>query len=132
MNQYHSFHIQLLEQTYNQLICRYPFNVEDLPLQEQEFLDSYLSLIEHCKNFSEGYIENGQVLCISWIRAYSELTPLLPRDLLWFFSGDCLHYMPDEEIEQFQRLDELRYEAESAAAEFNYATERAKIFNLVH
>ena len=132
MNQYHSFHIQLLEQTYNQLLSYYPFNVEDLPLQEQEFLDSYLSLIEQCKNFSENYIENGQVFCTSWIRAYSELTPLLPRDLLWFFGGDCLHYMPDEEIQQFQRLDELRFAGESSAAVFDYAIERAKVFNLEH
>ena len=132
MNPYHSFHIQLLEQTYNQLLSHYPFNGEDLLLQEQDFLDSFLQLIEQCKNFSEGYVENGQVFCISWIRAYSELTPLLPRDLLWFFSGNCLHYMPDEEIEQFQRLDELRFAAESAAEEFNYAAQRAKIFNLVH
>ena len=40
--------------------------------------------------------------------------------------------MPDEELEQFQRLDELRFAAESAAEEFNYAAQRAKIFNLVH
>ncbi|EPJ55498.1 MAG: dehydrogenase [Osedax symbiont Rs2] len=121
-----------MEQTYNQLLGHYPFNLEDLPLQEQEFLASYLDLVEQCNNLSQDYIENGQVLCISWIRAYSELAPLLPRDLLWFFGGDCLHYMPDEEIEQFQRLDELRFAAESSAAVFDYATERAKLFNLVH
>jgi hypothetical protein len=132
MNQYHSFHLELLKQTYNQLITHSPFNQEELMPQEQTFLDSFALLIEQCETFSAQYIENGQAFCISWIRSYSELNPLLPRDLLWFFSGDCLHYMPDEEISVFQRLDELRFEAESSGATFDYPLERAKIFNLIH
>lgn len=130
MNQYHNFHLELLKQTYNQLITYPPFNQQELLPQEQSFLDDFAALIEQCQSFSADYIERGQGFCIHWIRSYSELNPLLPRDLLWFFSGDCLHYMPDDEINQFQRLDELRFEAESKDLAFDYPKHRAIIFNL--
>ena len=39
---------------------------------------------------------------------YPDFAPTFPRELLWFFGGDCLHYMPDEEIATFQQLEELR------------------------
>lgn len=42
---------------------------------------------------------------------YPDFAPTFPRDLLWFFAGECLHYMPDEEIAVCQQLDELRHEA---------------------
>ncbi len=130
MNQYHRFHLELLQQTYTQLLERFPFNQANLPLLEQEFLDSFLTLIDQFENFNPGYIENGQSFCTNWVRGYSDLTPLLPRDLLWFFSGDCLHYMPDDEINQFQQLDEMRFEAESSGKSFDYPAQRLKLFKL--
>lgn len=130
MNPYHHFHLELLQQTYNELLKHYPFTLADLPLQEQEFLNNFLVLIEEFENFTDGYRDSGQTFCLTWIRAYPDLTPVLPRDLLWFFSGECLHYMPDEEITQFQQLDELRFEAESNAQTFNYAQQRALLFGL--
>jgi hypothetical protein len=36
------------------------------------------------------------------------MTPLFPRDVLYLLGGECLHYMPDEEISAYQELDELR------------------------
>lgn len=132
MIQYHQFHIELLKQTYNQLLSHYPFNESELLPQQQEFLDEYLDLIEMCQNQTQGYVEKGQNFCANWIRGYADLAPLLPRDLLWFFGGDCLHYMPDEEINQFQQLDEMRYAASSNNLEFDYPAERAKLFNLLH
>ena len=44
--------------------------------------------------------------------------------LLWFFGGDCLHFMPDEEIDLFQRLDERRYEAEERGETFDWNREK--------
>ena len=32
--------------------------------------------------------------------------PVIERELFWFFGGECLHYLTDEEITQFQRIDE--------------------------
>lgn len=130
MNPYHQFHIELLKQSYNHLITYSLFNGDEVQHQDQQFLDNFLNLIDECNEFSADYITNGQQFCLQWIRAYPDLSPVLPRDLLWFFGGDCLHYMPDEEINQFQQLDELRFEAESNNQPFNYPVEREKFFKL--
>jgi len=44
--------------------------------------------------------------------------------LLWFFGGDCLHFMPDEEIELYQTLDERRYQAEQQGEVFDWNQEK--------
>lgn len=62
----------------------------------------------------------GQDLICQVFHRYPQIAHLVPRDLLWFFGGDCLHYMPDEEIEMFQQLDERRYEAEVQGEAFDW------------
>jgi hypothetical protein len=56
--------------------------------------------------------------------------PILPRDLLWFFGGDCLHYMPDEEIRIFQELDEQRENAKENNEIFSYENARLRSMGL--
>src|SRR5690606_34978035 len=51
----------------------------------------------------------GQDLICQVFHRYPQVAHLVPRDLLWFFGGDCLHYMPDEEISLYQELDERRH-----------------------
>lgn len=79
---------------------------------------------------SEELNSAGQQLVSRIVAGYSHLTPHLHRDLFWFFGGDCLHYMPDEEIERYQQLDERRHEAEEQGTVFHLEDERAKIFGL--
>lgn len=62
----------------------------------------------------------GQDLICQVIQRYPQIAHLVPRDLLWFFGGDCLHYMPDEELDLYQRLEELRYEAERKGEPFDW------------
>ena len=76
------------------------------------------------------YLYSGQQLICRIVAGYPHLTPLVPRDLFWFFGGDCLHFMPDEEIRQYQVLDERRVAAEEAGKAFNYERERAAVFGL--
>ncbi|MFP3526579.1 PA2817 family protein, partial [Pantoea sp. SIMBA_072] len=52
---------------------------------------------------------------------------LVPRDLLWFFGGDCLHFMPDSELDLYQQLEELRYEAEQRGAPFDWNVEKQQL-----
>lgn len=114
----------LLEQAQQQP----PFNLEDCDAQSAEFIGQ----LKELANFSqqnEATIELGQRLLCQVIAGYPHLTPLVARELLWFFGGDCLHFMPDEEIEKFQRLDEVRYES-GDSPEFDYEAERAKVFGL--
>ncbi|MEN0107570.1 MAG: PA2817 family protein [Pseudomonas sp.] len=66
----------------------------------------------------------GQDLMCQVIHRYPQIAHLVPRDLLWFFGGDCLHFMPDEEITLFQTLDERRYEAEQNDEPFDWEREK--------
>lgn len=74
--------------------------------------------------------EDGPALVARLFTTYPELAPSLPRQLLWFFGGDCLHYMPDEEINRFARLDEMRAEASARGETLNLRDARAKLLNL--
>lgn len=54
---------------------------------------------------------DGASLVSRLFTTYPDFAPTFPRDLLWFLAGECLHYMPDEEIATYQQLDEMRTEA---------------------
>lgn len=45
-------------------------------------------------------------LLTTLITHYPNLTPAIPRELLWAIGGSCLHYLGDEEIEQFSEIEE--------------------------
>ncbi len=66
----------------------------------------------------------GQDLICQVIQRYPQIAHLIPRDLLWFFAGDCLHYMPDDEIALYQALEERRYDAEQNDEPFDWNQEK--------
>ena len=66
----------------------------------------------------------GQDLMSQVILRYPQIAHLVPRDLLWFFGGDCLHYMPDEELDLYQALEERRHEAELNDEPFDWNQEK--------
>jgi hypothetical protein len=66
----------------------------------------------------------GQDLICQVFHRYPQITHLVPRDLLWFFGGDCLHYMPEEEIALYQELDERRFAAEEQDLPFDWNLEK--------
>lgn len=66
----------------------------------------------------------GQDLMCQVIQRYPQIAHLVPRDLLWFFGGDCLHFMPDEELDMYQALEERRYEAEQNEEPFDWNQEK--------
>jgi len=61
---------------------------------------------------------------------YPDFAPTLPRELLWFFGGDCLHFMPDEEIGQYQQLEEMRVAAAARGETLDLRAARAKLLKL--
>lgn len=124
---YRSFHLNLLSHTYNNLLQNAPFNLADMSTQDEEFLQGMNALIDLGQAGAPEFFEQGQVLLCTLVRNYPDLVPLVARDLFWYLGGECLHHMPDEEIDKFQRLEEMRYEAESEGREFNYEKERALI-----
>lgn len=71
----------------------------------------------------------GQDLMCQVIQRYPQIAHLVPRDLLWFFGGDCLHFMPDDELELYQQLEERRYQAEMDGVAFDWHAEK-RLLNL--
>ena len=83
------------------------------------FLERFDELIMNLQNVPEERHMGQDMICQVFHR-YPQIAHLVPRDLLWYFGGDCLHFMPDEEIEIFQRLEERRYEAEQNDEPFDW------------
>lgn len=74
--------------------------------------------------------ERGPGLAALLFASCPQLAPVFPRELLWFLGGDCLHYMPDEELAAYQQLDELRAEAAARGEVLDYQAEKAKLLKL--
>lgn len=125
---YSDFHVRLLENLVDLIKIQPPFSNEYPDADDSAFLESLKQLVEQPRN--DDYLADGQQLLCKIVAAYPHLMPILPRDLLWFFGGDCLHYMPDDEIGKFQMLDEKRQQAIENGEDFSYQDERAKIFGL--
>lgn len=66
----------------------------------------------------------GQDMMSQVILRYPQIAHLVPRDLLWFFGGDCLHFMPDDEPDLYQALEERRFEAEQNDEPFDWNQEK--------
>lgn len=122
--EYYTYHMELLAAFHAQIQQLPPFITELSSEDDQEFLVALSRLQQHPGDGN--FLEQGQLLMCRIVGTYPHLMPLLYRDLLWFFGGDCLHYMPDEEIAVFQRLDEQREEAKQQLTPFNYKEARAK------
>jgi hypothetical protein len=72
----------------------------------------------------------GHSLVARLFTTYPDFAPTFPRDLLWFLGGECLHFMPDDEIEQHQQLNDLRAEAAGRGETLDLIAARAKLLKL--
>ncbi|MND64378.1 hypothetical protein D3C80_557140 [compost metagenome] len=88
------------------------------------FVERFDELMSELPRDPEASLYLGQDLISQVFHRYPQIAHLVPRDLLWFFGGDCLHFMPDEEIDLFQRLDERRFEAEQNDEPFDWNLEK--------
>ena len=73
---------------------------------------------------------DGPQLVSRLFTTYPDFAPTFPRDLLWFLAGECLHYMPDEEIATYQQLDELRADAAAQGKTLDLRQARASLQQL--
>jgi hypothetical protein len=87
------------------------------------FLERFDELLMSLPNIPEERHLGQDMICQVFQR-YPQVAHLVPRDLLWFFGGDCLHYMPDDEIALFQELEERRYQAEQNNQPFDWNREK--------
>jgi hypothetical protein len=88
------------------------------------FVERFDELIEALAEGNQESLYLGQELLCQVITRYPQIAHLVPRDLLWFFGGDCLHYMPDDEIDLYQQLEERRYHAEENDEPFDWTQEK--------
>jgi len=124
---YFDFHMQLLATFIKHVKEQPPFCLETCHQDDQDFLHE---LTELPNSGGSVLLIQGQQLFCRIVAAYPHCMPLVPRDLLWFFGGDCLHYMPDEEIHIFQQLDEMRQNAKESNQPFAYESARMSLMGL--
>ena len=84
------------------------------------FIERFDELMQLLQDNAEDSQYLGQEIISQIFFRYPQVAHLIPRELLWFFGGDCLHFMPDEEIDLFQQLEDLQYQAESNGEAFNW------------
>lgn len=118
------YHIQLLHHLRTILVAL--GEAEQVPEESHhlflERFDELLTLLPS-EPLTSQYL--GQDLLCQVIQRYPQIAHLVPRDLLWFFGGDCLHFMPDEELDLYQQLEERRYEAECNGEPFDWHQHKA-------
>ncbi len=97
----------------------------------RELLEGFAQLSQHLAG--DDALERGQTLLCRIIAHFPDLTPMMHRDLLWYFGGDCLHFLSDSELEQYQQLEERYYQqttAEDDSQSGHYRDLRAKVFGM--
>lgn len=91
------------------------------------FIDRFDELTELLTSNNEDSLYLGQEIVNQLFLRYPQVTHLIPRELLWFFGGDCLHFMPDAEIDLFQQLEDMQYQAESEGKPFDWLLTKQKL-----
>ena len=118
---YHTYHLALLHSLYDTLRAQAVL-MEQVPEESNLlFLERFAELVDAMERQEHDSQYLGQELLCQIISRYPQIAHLIPRDLLWYFGGDCLHFMPDEEIAQYQLLDEHRAAAEARGETFDWA-----------
>ena len=91
------------------------------------FLERFDAMVADLRESTEE-LYLGQDIISQVFQRYPQIAHLVPRDLLWFFGGDCLHFMPDDEIEKYQELEDRRYQALENGEDFDWNHEIQLMF----
>ena len=121
---YHRYHFALLTSLYDTLRAQSVLLAQVPEESSILFLERFEELVTQLEAGDQDALYNGQDIICQIIARYPQIAHMIPRDLLWYFGGDCLHYMPDEEIAQYQLLDEHQAEATARGEEFNWEQAR--------
>ena len=99
-------------------------------LPEDHPLRALSVAFEQLSGSRDALYTDGPVLVARLFDGFPEFAPTFPRQLLWFFGGECLHYMADEEIDRFQALDDMRRDAADRGERLDLAETRARLLKL--
>ncbi|WP_019530328.1 PA2817 family protein [Dasania marina] len=106
-----------------------PFCNDELSESEQNFINNLEQLANNSLN-DEALYEKGQRLIENIIANYPMLTPALNRDILWLLGGNCMHYLGDDELSDYQRIDELLHEAHDNDTPLSFQEAKAQVLKL--
>lgn len=101
----------------------FPFNLDEPAVEEADFLEKLEQLLHDLQKSASSSLFDGQELLSRAIRCYPNLTPLFRRELFWFVGGECLHFLGDEEIALFQRLEDRLYELDQQGVDCDISSE---------
>ena len=124
-NVYFNHHLQLLTDLCQVCLEQAPFNQPQASDTDKEIIEGLKSL-STAPAFNDEFQYLGQSVLTRIIANYPHITASISRDLLWFFAGDCLHFMGDDEITLYQQIDELLNEQPA----MDYADAKASVFQL--
>jgi len=119
-NSYQQYHHTLIETLYQLILSQPPFNGDDLDELQAQFIQKF-DLIRSAQAPPEQILAEGQWVIAKIVSDYSGFVGAIPRDLFWYFGGDCLHFLGDEEIRRFQQLDEAYHQAGTSQQSVDYA-----------
>lgn len=128
MTPYQQHHLNFLKIAYNNFINRDPFKLEHPTQDDLEFIEEFAQIVDDFEQSPQSIHLQGEDFIDKAFRRYPHLAHLIARDLLWYFGGNNLHNLTDDEINKFQMLDEMRFKAEEQGESFDYINKRAGIF----
>ena len=64
-----------------------------------EILHQLDQVIDQLREHSGAGYQEGHDWVVQIFTHLPQLNPVIDRDILWYFGGDCLHFLTDDEIE---------------------------------
>lgn len=125
MDAYLQHHLILLQ--YLRQLLQAVAEAELIPEEHQGFIERYDEMAARLQQGDDDRYD-GQELISQVFQRYPQIAHQVPRDLLWFFGGECLHFMPDEEIAGYQLLEERRHGALERGETFDWDAEVRLLF----
>jgi len=117
MNNRLNYHLELLQETLTRIEKA---AAQESGVIDDDILQQFRDLIDQLTEHRDSAYESGQDLLSKIATHQPQLMPALDRSLLWFFGGECLHFLTDEEISRFQHLDDMAAEAEAEGKDYDY------------
>ncbi|MAX86471.1 MULTISPECIES: PA2817 family protein [Thalassolituus] len=117
MNNRLKYHLELLNETLSRIEKA---AANESGVIDADILQQFRDVIDQLTEHRDSAYEAGQDLFSKIGTHQPQLMPAVDRALLWFFGGECMHFLSDEEISRFQDLDEMAAEAEAEGKEYDY------------
>ena len=117
MNNRLKYHLELLNETLSRIEKA---AANESGVIDADILQQFRDVIDQLTEHRDSAYDAGQDLFSKIGTHQPQLMPAVDRALLWFFGGECMHFLSDEEITRFQHLDEMATEAEAEGNEYDY------------